>query len=158
MTDDQHARRGVTIDNPRGHDGHPTRRRVLGSVGTAGVLLTLGTGAASAQGARSQQGGSGLVREDLWEDRADDLFRIVERSDTFVIRCRGQPRRWRCYIIEFEDGVRTWLFVNPQRRLDLDEADERHEFTAAGGLECLHDHEDETVTREYVQVSFKPAT
>lgn len=153
-----------------------TRRRILRGVaiGTAGGIGL----AASASGAaaRSGQGGSGVVADDTWDAHAEDRFKIIDRVGFQTFACRGQPREWACYRIEFEDapGVQHNLYLNPERRVDTQagsyptgrgyEDGDRymgwHEFTGQGH-ECRHYDGGMTVAGDpkdaAVKVSFKPA-
>lgn len=122
------------------------RRSVLKWTSGAAAALTVGTGSASAQ-----QGGSGVVAEETWENHSDERFKITERRDTFDFACRGnnEDKTWRCYGIEFESHSHDHnLYVNPNRRLDTGDW---HEFTG-NGLTCKHNNRDGSI----VKVSFKP--
>ncbi|MDS0474174.1 hypothetical protein [Natrinema sp. 1APR25-10V2] len=122
--------------------------------GRSALVPATGVAAARGNGAQAEQGGSGIFRQSYL--RHDERFQIVRESSVVTRGCRGRPKEWQCYVIRYEsDGHEVRLLVNPNRRLDLDEADEWHEFTAARPLECK-DHQGNPAP--YYEVSFKPAT
>ncbi|WP_408959115.1 hypothetical protein [Natrinema sp. 74] len=131
-----------------------TRRSVLTLAAGSAVASATGVAAARGNGAQAQQGGSGILRQ--YYLRHDERFQIVRESSVVTRGCRGRPKEWQCYVIQYEsDCHEVRLLVNPNRRLDLDEADEWHEFTAARPLECT---DQEGNPAPYYKVSFKPAT